>query len=449
MNRSLPSNSNLTQLKHQAKDLLKAHERSNTRVCETLRLLRRFADAPDGEILSANLSLHEAQFAVALDYGFSSWNALKHHLEGGRMPSAGRLVRQDGRVWIDGIPELAYGRSGVTTYAGALEAALAVTSHPYSYDDIMGYTGLAFRTRWYRRLDTPGWCPSSAVGEMGPEIRKTEAATGWRFELIHRMEREDDPHMEDFSEQMASAIESGLPVVGYSNRRILDCAVAHGCERRSDGIYFLWQGYNEDQSGWKHEKETGPQQLIITEHDSPADERVSLRRAFTEDWRQRALPANNPAKDVEAEYRYGAHALETWADDLAHHDDFTEEQRGKLFFVSWFAHSTLICARAAAARFLTQHAQTAQGDVADALRRAATLYGETSALVKKAQKEGAFGLPFGPQARDKWTPQARQLEIETLQSVQQRDATAERELDLALKALEAELPPRVEESRAR
>ena len=442
MNRMLPPNPNLTQLKHQAKDLLKAHERGDTSVCDTLRLLGRFSGASDGEILSASLSLHETQFAIALDYGSSSWNALKQRLEENRTPSTGQLIRQDGRVWIDGILPLAYGQSGVTTYAGALEAALTATSHPYCYDDIMGYTGLAFRTRWYRRLDTPGWCPSCAVGEFGPEIHKTEAATGWRFELVHRMEREDDPHMEDFSEQMVAAIESGFPVVGYSNRRILDCAVAYGYKRRNDGVYFLWQGYNEEQSGWKHESETGPQLIIPIQYDSPVEQRVSLRRAFSEDWRQRAHPANNAAKGITAEYRYGTYALETWADDLVHHDDFTEEQRASLFFVSWFAHSTLICARAAAARFLTGHSKAEVGEVAQALRHAATLYGETSALVKKAQKEGAFRFPFVPNARDQWTPQARKLEIDTLHSVQQRDSAAERELDRALMSMEANLCPR-------
>lgn len=438
MNHSLPPNPDLTQLKHQAKDLHKAHKRGKARVCTTLRRLRRFAETPDDKILAANVSLHEAQFALALEYGFSSWNALKQRVEDGRIPLAGRLVRQDGRVWIDGVLELAYGRSGVTTYAGALEAALAATPHPYSYDDIMGYTGLAFRTRWYRRLDTPGWCPSCVVGEMGPEIRKTEAATGWRFTLLHRMEREDDPHMEEFSEQMIAALESGFPIVGYSNRRILDCAVAYGYERRADGVYFLWRGYNEDQSGWKHETETGPQQMILTKHDWPAQQRISLRRAFTEDWRQHADPANNPAKGIEAEYRYGAHALETWADDLGHYDDFTEDKRGSLFFVSWFAHSTLICARAAAARFLNQQARTMERDAANALKLAATHYGETSALVKRAQQDGAFPLPFGPEARSKWTPQVRRREIATLNAVSERDAAAERLLDEALAALETE-----------
>ncbi len=438
MNRTLPANPDLTQLKHQAKDLLRAHKQGDVSVCETLRHLRSFADAPNSGILAADLSLHQAQFALALDYGFGSWDALKRHVEGERVPSAGRVIREDGRVQIQGVSELAYGRSGMTTYAGALEAALAATAHPCSYDDIMGYTGLAFRTRWYRRLDTPGWCPSCAVGEMGPELLKTEAATGWRFTVIHRMEQEDDPHMEDFSEQMVSALESGFPIVGYSNRRILDCAAAYGYERREDGVYFLWQGYDANQSGWKHETETGPQQVLLTSHDSPADLRVSLHRAFTEDRRQRAHSANNPQKGIEAEYRYGPYALETWADDLAHHDDFSDDQRGSLFFVSWFAHSTLICARGAAARFLNACAQKMDGDAANALRRAGTLYGETSACVKTAQQEGAFPQPFEPNARDAWTAQIRQREIETLQRVQESDAAAEKELDRALKAMDAE-----------
>ncbi|MBN2310118.1 MAG: hypothetical protein JXR94_14180 [Candidatus Hydrogenedentes bacterium] len=437
MSRVLPPNPNLTQLAHQAKDLLKAHARGDAAVCGTLRGLRRFADAPDSAILAADLKLHEAQFALALDYGFSSWDALKQHVAAGRAPATGRLRREQGRVWIEGVPELAYGRSGVTTYAGALEAALAATPHPYSYDDIMGYTGLAFRTRWFRRLDSPGWCPSSVVGEMGPEVAKTEAATGWRFEILERMAREEDPHMEELAEQMAAAIESGFPIVGYSNRRILDCAVAHGVERRPDGIHFLWQGYNDEQSGWKHATETGPLQLLLANYEAPADRRVSLRRAFTEDWRQRAHSANNPAKGVEAEYRYGAYALETWAGDLTHNDDFTEEEQGSLFFVTWFAHSTLICARAAGARFLNKQARAADGGLADALARAATYCGKASAAVKEAQRDGAFPLPFGPDARAKWTPQARERAIAALHTIRELDAAAERELDRALLAMEA------------
>ena len=38
----------------------------------------------------------------------------------------------------------------MSTYVGALEAALAVTEHPYDYTYLMGVSGLAFRTRAFR-----------------------------------------------------------------------------------------------------------------------------------------------------------------------------------------------------------------------------------------------------------------------------------------------------------
>ncbi|MHC4983708.1 MAG: MSCRAMM family protein [Planctomycetota bacterium] len=81
MSRSLPSDPSLVQLKKQAKDLLKAHGRGDRKCCKTLRLLRRFADAGEQEILAADLALHEAQFALAMDYGFKSWAELKAHAE--------------------------------------------------------------------------------------------------------------------------------------------------------------------------------------------------------------------------------------------------------------------------------------------------------------------------------------------------------------------------------
>jgi hypothetical protein len=80
MSRRLPSKPNLLQLKHQAKNLLKAHHRRDRSVCDTLRLLHRFAGQPDEAILSAALTLAEAQYALAMDYGFESWPALRNHV---------------------------------------------------------------------------------------------------------------------------------------------------------------------------------------------------------------------------------------------------------------------------------------------------------------------------------------------------------------------------------
>jgi hypothetical protein len=81
MSRSLPSHPRLNQLKHQAKDLLRAHRRGDREACGTLRHLNRFAGARAEDILSASLGLTEAQYAVAMSYGFPSWAELKHHVE--------------------------------------------------------------------------------------------------------------------------------------------------------------------------------------------------------------------------------------------------------------------------------------------------------------------------------------------------------------------------------
>ena len=81
MSRTLPTKPSLSQLKHQAKDLVKAHSRGDTTVCDTLRVMRDFAKASDDEILSAKLTLSRAQFALALVYGFASWDTLKEHVE--------------------------------------------------------------------------------------------------------------------------------------------------------------------------------------------------------------------------------------------------------------------------------------------------------------------------------------------------------------------------------
>lgn len=80
MPKTLPLRPNLGQLKKQAKELLEAQKQGDLKACETLRRLRRFKDATDAEMANAAASLHEAQFALAMDYGFKSWNALKQHV---------------------------------------------------------------------------------------------------------------------------------------------------------------------------------------------------------------------------------------------------------------------------------------------------------------------------------------------------------------------------------
>jgi len=81
MTRSLPGRPSLTHVKHEAKALLAAHHQRDTRVLPILRHLVRLARCSDQQILEATVSLQEVQHALAKDYGFPDWTALKNHVK--------------------------------------------------------------------------------------------------------------------------------------------------------------------------------------------------------------------------------------------------------------------------------------------------------------------------------------------------------------------------------
>lgn len=77
----LPSNPNLDHLKYQAKDLLKGHAARNPGVAQRIREFHScFGRVTDAEIFDAELSLSDAQLAIAREYGFPSWARLKAHI---------------------------------------------------------------------------------------------------------------------------------------------------------------------------------------------------------------------------------------------------------------------------------------------------------------------------------------------------------------------------------
>jgi type IV pilus assembly protein PilB len=77
MSRLLPPQPNLEHLKKEAKKLHKSHTVGDPDICRLLRHLSKFADLSDDEILLAEVSLTDMQYALAMDYGFVSWKALR------------------------------------------------------------------------------------------------------------------------------------------------------------------------------------------------------------------------------------------------------------------------------------------------------------------------------------------------------------------------------------
>lgn len=125
------------------------------------------------------LKLHDAQFVVVREYGFASWPKLVEHLQLRR--PADRVQRENGRVWIDGVPRLRWGTSPEPTYIGALEAALRASDHPLDVTNLMGDSGLAFRVRWATRDQGQTWCGSGPCGEWPEKVDALNASTGYVY----------------------------------------------------------------------------------------------------------------------------------------------------------------------------------------------------------------------------------------------------------------------------
>lgn len=105
MTRQLPSKPSLEQLRKQAKDIHKAHKKADPSCCAVLRHLKSLADKPDADILKAEVSLRDVQFALAMEYGFKSWMELKETVsDNGRLSVVPDLARCLAEASRDELP---------------------------------------------------------------------------------------------------------------------------------------------------------------------------------------------------------------------------------------------------------------------------------------------------------------------------------------------------------
>lgn len=237
MVRFLGPEPNLDHLKNEAKSLHKAHRRRDPEVCAVLRHVRRFRDASDEDILSADVRLTEVQFALAADYGFRSWPELRSVVVDLK-PAADYVAdaRDDAMI----LPDAPGGISDPDRYAAAFSIALSYLEAPADYETVLGDTGLAFifqadaLHRPYdgdvKNLDI-GWWPLDEWGVVmrldflgrvcGVPMRKLRGV---------REEYKADParhYRERYEAEVIACLKAGRPVVAAVG---MDIAVVFGLD---------------------------------------------------------------------------------------------------------------------------------------------------------------------------------------------------------------------------
>ena len=341
------------------------------------------------------------------------------------------VTREGGRVWIDGIPPLQWGKSGETTFCGALAAALAPSDRPRSYSTLMGDTAVAFRVRWYRPDAGANWNGAAPVGEQAEERQRIAAALGVPLEITWC--NAGNPARPEVISRIVQAIDLGIPVLAYLSPH-RDVAVVYGYA--DDGRTVLVRDYYDKPGAETAHpaSQLGSFFVFLNQPISPAreprDACIAACRAAVQNWHR----VDHPRFDEEGNYAYGDDAYAHWEQDIRSADTFTPERRSQLFAVSSWNLNCLNDARLAAAKYLQANAPALSGDTRAAMERAASLC-ERIAQVTGGPTWGEKAVFFGPwsgKTIDAWTPAVHSARFRSLETA--------RALDRTLAALLARVP---------
>lgn len=341
------------------------------------------------------------------------------------------VIKDAGKVWIEGVPTLVepghpvpwLARTSQTcTFAGALEAALAVTERPVNYQDIMALSGMAFRTRWYNGADGPTGCPCAPVGETPDVKQRLPQAIGWQF-VEFAADGWDKPDMRGAKEAVVESIDVGIPVPVVD--RHLNSVVAYGYMEEGeilliktlvDGEYACPLTHLGQNPSLVHILK-GP----VTHPPFPLIFKGILRDAI-ERW------YIEYSDFIPCKLKNGKAALQAWIRGLEMHEQLlTVKKPGQLLFYHLWAYKHLWDARRSAASFLEKHAAIYPA-AQEQITRAAALYHEEANLLGGAYDDpqtyigslddlaeclGASG--YEDTEASKWTPAMRYREIKILQ----------------------------------
>jgi len=336
-----------------------------------------------------------------------------------------------GRTSIEAVPQLAWGKGRECTFAGALEAACSVTPTPFTYDDIMGWSGLAFRIRWFLGQggeETPHWSASSPIGELAEEFAALRRATG--FELRTAISTGDgETRTGEFAARIAAEIRAGRPVLAHDPT--LNMGVVYGFE--NEGRTVLMRGYMSDEPTLRlPTSQLGPFLCFLETPGPTLDAREAMLegiRLGVETWHHGFTPG------AEGRYWLGHAALLKWREDLERAGNLCFDDKRLLFFVNWWVFDCLTDARANAERFLHRHAAQLSGSPRRHLLAASSAYADEVRLLRSAVADQQMFLgPWTGKELQHWSNAVREREIAFLGQMISAEAEAIGELENLLEA---------------
>ena len=220
MHSSLPRRPSVDHLRKQAKMLLAAQRHGNVGSCRLLRSLHRFLSSDDEEILHSKVTLAEAQLALALQYGYGSWQELVREARSYPVQTEVSLER----VCAESeVPIPVYAGAGVPT---AIVAGLNHAGVPIKFMEFAAATGWSFSFSYcYNDISAAFMAIRGKPGDDGP--LEVFAFLPGLFGLGYEMARTEDAdalwgfvttRVDAGTPVMSEHMDGGL-ITGYRTKR--------------------------------------------------------------------------------------------------------------------------------------------------------------------------------------------------------------------------------------
>jgi hypothetical protein len=321
-------------------------------------------------------------------------------------------VRRDGnRVWIENVVCPRWEQNADCTYSGALSSILLFMGDNVSYDDLMGWSGQAFRVQ----IGQPDWCPSAACAQPGFDTSKVANEALDRELTSFGGGDEDQAAVEKRRAAIVASIDRGRPVLYIFE----ECGVIVGYEE--NGTRFLYQTYldTKDEPGTLQKWSWASATVIGEPKRDPMSRREKLARSL----KIAQQIANEPSY---GDYASGFKAYELWIAQLQDETRFKAANEAdakklqKSMLANAYCFRCLIDARASAARYLRNNARDVSPQAAIHLLNAARLY--EGVALRLGRRRDLAPAPWEKKPAE-WTHQMRSEEASLLHQA----LTAERE----------------------
>lgn len=333
---------------------------------------------------------------------------------------AGTVKNVSGKVWIDNVDRLQWGKGQDNSFISALTAAMRAIGEDVTYEYLMGVSGAAFRVQFL----LPSGCPSSPDATCGFDCSVTAAkALGYPLNFIGTSEDKPD-EVKKTRAEIVESIDKGNPVLAINLISEADWGVIIGYTNAGSD-FLCWSYY--DKSSRMSLAENWPWAVIIIGN---KDKAPSRKASIIESFKTAQKVAET---EKFGNYASGYSAFEAWIKHLQNEKEFKKlkaSDLGKSTHTNAWCYNSLIDCRVAAVKYLRSIKGELSSSAAEHISKAADIYEQEVKLLAA----GWDNAPYTWQLEEgkSWTEDMRKAEAETLKAAMELEKKAISEIKAAL-----------------